>query len=64
MALRVKEILNMGECPKCLEHTHFNRTFQPRIFTCAICDELVEQKMNGKVLYKEVSLPGMFINKF
>ena len=63
MTLRVKEILNMGECPKCLEHTHFNRTVRPRLFTFSICDELVEQKINGKVLYKEVELPGIFINK-
>ena len=63
MTLIVKEILNMGKCPKCLEHTHFNKTMRPKFFICAICDQMVEQKINGKVLYKEVKLPGIFIDR-
>ena len=63
MTLIVKEILNIGKCPKCTEYTHFNKTKKPTIFTCAICDSIVEQKINGKVLYKEVELPGIFIDR-
>jgi hypothetical protein len=62
MTLKVKEQINLGQCPLCKEHTHFNPTKKAQYFTCAICEELVEQKINGKVLYKEVTLPGIVID--
>ena len=62
MTLRIKEILNMGICPNCSEHTHFNRTYRRHIFTCSICQHAAEQKINGKVLYKEVTLPGVIVD--
>ncbi len=63
MTLKVKESINLGQCPLCKEHTHFNPTKKDKYFSCSICEDLVEQKINGKVFYKEVDIPGLIIGE-
>ena len=61
--VKVNETLNLGSCTKCKEHTHFNYTKKDKYFSCSICEGLFEQKINGKVLYKEVDIPGLIIGE-
>ena len=63
MNIKINERLNIGQCPKCNEHTHFNPTKNKKYFSCTLCLELVEQKINGKVVYTEVDLPGIILDQ-
>ena len=62
MTVKIDETLNIGQCPKCNEHTHFNPTKNKKLFTCTLCLELVEQKINGRVVYTEVNVPGVIVD--
>tara|TARA_R100000664_G_C2738813_1_gene127681 strand:+ start:54 stop:251 length:198 start_codon:yes stop_codon:yes gene_type:complete len=62
MTVKIDETLNIGQCPKCNEHTHFNPTKNKKLFTCTLCLELVEQKINGRVVYTEVDVPGVIVD--
>ena len=63
MNIKIDEVLNIGQCPMCHEHTHFNPTKIKKFFTCTLCHEVVEQKINGKVVYTEVDLPGIILDQ-
>ena len=62
MTVKIDETLNIGQCPKCHEHTHFNPTKNRKLFTCTLCAEIVEQKINGRVVYTEVDVPGVIVD--
>ena len=62
MNIKIDQTLNIGQCPKCNEHTHFNPTRNKKYFTCTLCCEVVEQKINGKVVYTEVDVPGVIVD--
>ena len=63
MTVKINETLNIGQCPMCHEHTHFNPTNKKKFFTCTLCSETVEQKINGKVVYTEVNVPGIILDQ-
>ena len=53
--------INAGECPTCHQHTHFSPTFTKHVYRCEICLNKVKQQINGKIIYKEIPLPGILV---
>lgn len=54
--------VNVGVCPICKNFSSFMTTKKHNIFTCHICLKKVEQYVNGKVIYKVITVPGIEIN--
>ncbi len=56
--------LNLGECPKCEEWTHFNLIKKinstKSIVECSFCLNKVKQFKNGKIYYEEILSHDMF----
>ena len=53
--------INAGECPTCHQETHFTPTFKKHVYRCEICLNKVKQQINGKIIYKEIPIPEIFI---
>ena len=48
MTVKIDETLNIGQCPKCHEHTHFNPTKNKNFLPALYALETVEQKNKRK----------------
>jgi hypothetical protein len=49
--------MNIGICPECSSFTSFTITKKKNIFKCVLCLKNVEQYINGRIIYKTISVP-------
>lgn len=54
---------NVGICPECNHFSSFVETKKKNIYTCHICLKKVEQYVNGKIIYKTITIPGIEISE-
>lgn len=53
--------MNVGVCPECCSLSSFIITKKKNVFKCILCQKDVEQYINGRIIYKTITVPEIEI---